>query len=173
MKKLILPSLLFCVSLSILLGSCFSSKTVVKPAPHPPSNPPVVVVEKKESHLPPGQAKKIYGEKSAKDFAPGQQKKRANYPLIIVFNTSMKVIVTEGRRCYKNEDEVVYWEGNDGRYYVDERFVPEEHDKKEYDDWNRNKGQSNKKGNGNGNENGNGNGKGKGKDKDKDKDDRK
>jgi len=71
---------------------------------------------------------------------------------------------------YKNEDEVVYWEGNDGRYYVDERFVPEEHDKKEYDDWNRNKGQSNKKGNGNGNENGNGNGKGKGKDKDKDKD---
>jgi hypothetical protein len=29
--------------------------------------------------LPPGQAKKIYGEKSAKSFAPGQRKKTYNY----------------------------------------------------------------------------------------------
>ena len=29
-------------------------------------------------NLPPGQAKKIYGEKSAKDFAPGHQKKNYN-----------------------------------------------------------------------------------------------
>jgi len=27
-------------------------------------------------HLPPGQAKKMYGQKSAKAFAPGQQKKQ-------------------------------------------------------------------------------------------------
>ena len=161
MKKLILPSLLFFSISSILLVGC-SSKTVVRTTPPPPP-PPVVVVEKKESHIPPGQAKKMYGEKSAKDFAPGQQRKRANCPLIIVFNTSMKVTITEGRKWYKNEDEVVYWEGVDGRYYVDERYMPEQYDKKDYDDWNKNKGNSNKKGKGNGH----------GKDKDKDDDDRK
>jgi len=142
MKKLILPSLLFSASLGILCAGCYSSKTVVSPSPAPP--PPVVVVEKKESHLPPGQAKKIYGEKSAKDFAPGQQKKQVNksYPLIIVINTGMKVIVTsDGRRCYKNDQEVVYWEGFDGRYYVDNDNLPDQYDKKEYDDWNKNKGQ--------------------------------
>lgn len=30
----------------------------------------------KHGHLPPGQAKKIYGDKSAKRHAPGQQKKK-------------------------------------------------------------------------------------------------
>lgn len=33
------------------------------------------VIISNRSQLPPGQAKKIYGEKSAKRFAPGQQKK--------------------------------------------------------------------------------------------------
>lgn len=31
--------------------------------------------ERRRSNLPPGQAKKVYGEKSARDFAPGHQKK--------------------------------------------------------------------------------------------------
>jgi hypothetical protein len=30
----------------------------------------------KGGHLPPGQAKKLYGDKSAKKYAPGQRKKR-------------------------------------------------------------------------------------------------
>lgn len=33
----------------------------------------------RHSHLPPGQAKKVYGEKSAKRFAPGQQKKKKGH----------------------------------------------------------------------------------------------
>jgi len=40
-------------------------------------------------NLPPGQAKKIYGEKSAKRFAPGQRKKvqKDNWPYISPANT--------------------------------------------------------------------------------------
>lgn len=34
---------------------------------------------KKQQLLPPGQAKKIYGTKSAKPFAPGQQKNKSNF----------------------------------------------------------------------------------------------
>ncbi|WP_326461136.1 hypothetical protein [Chitinophaga sp.] len=34
------------------------------------------VTTRDPNRLPPGQAKKIYGTKSAKPFAPGQQKKR-------------------------------------------------------------------------------------------------
>lgn len=36
----------------------------------------VVKVPKKVIHVPPGQAKKMTGSKSAKPFAPGQQKKK-------------------------------------------------------------------------------------------------
>ena len=39
-------------------------------------NTPVIVTN--GNNLPPGQAKKIYGEKSAKRFAPGQRKKTRN-----------------------------------------------------------------------------------------------
>jgi len=163
-------SKLFPPTLSILsfafLISC-ASKVAVKTAP-PPAPPPVVVVEKQETHLPPGQAKKIYGEKSAREFAPGQQKKHGSYPMIVVINTRMKVTISNGRRCYRSENDVVYWEGNDGRYYVDERLVPEHYDKKEYDEWNKNKGKQHDADDDQGNGNGNGKGHGKGK---KDKDD--
>jgi len=167
MKKLIVPGL--SVFSIILLVSCYSRTIVRTTPPPPPAPPPVVVVEKKESHLPPGQAKKIYGEKSAKDFAPGQQKKRGGYALIVVINTGMKVTIMDGRRCYRNDDEVIYWEGIDGRFYVDERFIPEHYDKKEYDEWNKNKGKTHGKRNDDDQgENGNGHGKGK-KDKDDDR----
>ncbi len=45
--------------ISIVLFSCRSSRHTHK------------------SSLPPGQAKKVYGHRSAKAFAPGQQKKKA------------------------------------------------------------------------------------------------
>ncbi len=47
----------------IIAGMLFGSCVVHK---HPPPRP---------GKLPPGHAKKVYGTKSAKPFAPGQQKK--------------------------------------------------------------------------------------------------
>ena len=35
-------------------------------------------IRRHRTNLPPGQAKKLYGAKSAREFAPGQQKKRYN-----------------------------------------------------------------------------------------------
>lgn len=37
---------------------------------------PVLVVDSKPKTLPPGQAKKVTGSQSAKQYAPGQQKKK-------------------------------------------------------------------------------------------------
>ena len=37
---------------------------------------PVVVVDSKQKQAPPGQVKKMTGSKSAKAYAPGQQKKK-------------------------------------------------------------------------------------------------
>lgn len=138
MKKLILPQFLFLTILISTLSGCYSSRVVTGPPPPP------VVVEKNPSHLPPGQAKKIYGEKSAKDFAPGHQRKQeyASYPLIVVYSTGMKIIINGGRRCYRNNDDIIYWEGSDGRFYIDDGYLPQQYDKKEYDEWKKNKGQS-------------------------------
>ena len=102
MKKYILPAL----AVVIFLASCSSTKYPTDPntypypdgrsyprqGPYPKSNPnePVVVdrqgrvitrdgrVIGNTRNLPPGQAKKIYGSKSAKVYAPGQRKKVYN-----------------------------------------------------------------------------------------------
>ena len=95
MKKLIPPAC-FLRGLSIY-RELLQQKTKLS-SPPPPSHPPVVVVKKKESHLPPGQAKKIYSEKRQKTLHPANKQRIVP---IIVFNTSMKVIVTDGRKCYK------------------------------------------------------------------------
>jgi hypothetical protein len=55
------------LTLSITLGSC-SHKVVV--------NGPVYHPEHKKNSLPPGQAKKVNGDQSAKAYAPGQVKKQ-------------------------------------------------------------------------------------------------
>jgi hypothetical protein len=58
------------LSCTIIFSAC-SSTTIVKV-----KNPPPGQVKKAESgKVPPGQAKKATGSKSAKEFAPGQQKK--------------------------------------------------------------------------------------------------
>lgn len=59
--KLILV-LLVVVMTGITASSCRSTRVYPKPGVG-------------NSGLPPGQAKKIYGDKSAKKYAPGQQKK--------------------------------------------------------------------------------------------------
>src|SRR6185436_1341855 len=102
--------------LLVLLGfaSCRSAKNS---SPTPPvKEKPVVVVSNPStpSNLPPGQAKKIYGDQSAKSHAPGQQKKRVSkvyYPLIII--RTPDIIVNrydDGRYYYKNPQGYFYWQ---------------------------------------------------------------
>ncbi|MET6998930.1 hypothetical protein [Chitinophaga defluvii] len=56
-----------CIILTALITGIFLSGCV---STHQGGNP---------HGMPPGQAKKVYGTKSAKPFAPGQQKKVKNY----------------------------------------------------------------------------------------------
>ena len=41
-----------------------------------------VIISNKSTGLPPGQAKKVYGQTSAKEFAPGQQKKKGSTTVV-------------------------------------------------------------------------------------------
>jgi hypothetical protein len=145
----------------LIAASCSSSKSSSKKYPYPGSPYPQQPapgekaptdkgpIEKSSSPsttgLPPGQAKKIYGEKSAKVFAPGQRKKLGNkyYPLVIVRTPDIIIVKhTDGRYYYKNADNYIYWKGNDDRFYLDEQYIDEvEYDKGEWNDW-KTKGKS-------------------------------
>lgn len=130
----------------ILLGllsfaaSCRSTRTY----PSYPSRDerPVVVVN--ESHrLPPGQEKKIYGDRSAKNYAPGQRKKygygdnRGYIPLIIIRTPDIVIQpYGKGRYYYRNPQGYYYWQGYDDRYYLDEQYIGRiQYDEREYRDW--------------------------------------
>jgi hypothetical protein len=139
----------------ILLVSCSSSKSSTKKYPFPGSpapqekNPGQQPTDKNggdqnsnaahPTNLPPGQAKKIYGEKSAKVFAPGQRKKQGNhyYPLIVLKTQDIIILRhTDGRYYYKNQDNFIYWKGDDERFYLDEQFLEQiEYDNSELNDW--------------------------------------
>ena len=99
-----------------------------------PTTTQTVHVDGSSGNLPPGQAKKIYGGKSAKAYAPGQRKK---YPLVIVYTTGIVITrYSDGRYYYKNKDGYIYWKGYDGRYYIDEQHLKGmEYDAAEYDEW--------------------------------------
>jgi len=109
-------------------------------------------------NLPPGQAKKIYGGKSAKVYAPGQRKKYAyrRYPLIV--RRTPDIVIrrhNDGRYYYKNPDGLMYWRGYDDRFYLDEKYVRNmEYDQGEYNDW-KYKGKNGNSGQGHGNGHGN------------------
>lgn len=62
----------------------------------PRTNRTSSVIVNNGNNLPPGQAKKIYGEKSAKRFAPGQRKKAYNNNW--QYSTNNK----HGKKVYKN-----------------------------------------------------------------------
>ncbi|MCU0384900.1 MAG: hypothetical protein MUE38_02665 [Flavihumibacter sp.] len=62
--------LLVLIALLFTLASCTRRVVVVNHPPHPRGK------HHKVHRLPPGQAKKIYGTKSARPHAPGQRKKR-------------------------------------------------------------------------------------------------
>lgn len=127
--------------------------------PRYPGNDNPVYNDPNPRNLPPGQAKKIYGGKSAKPYAPGQRKKQGynnyerndgnyrsypndiyktrTYPLIIKRTRDM-IIERDGsgRLYYRHPDGIIYWKGNDDRYYLDERYLSyARYTQKEYDDW--------------------------------------
>jgi hypothetical protein len=65
--KSLKPKFILSLLFFVLMSTCFTSCIV-----HHPRTRTVVI---KQKRLPPGQAKKIYGG-NAKDYAPGQQKKK-------------------------------------------------------------------------------------------------
>ena len=67
MKALFLKTLVI-VLLAVGFASCRAHKPVVTAHPR---------------HLPPGHAKKIYGHRSAKAFAPGQRKKAGTTVIVV------------------------------------------------------------------------------------------
>jgi hypothetical protein len=158
------------VVLMILLAIAAISCKTSRQAPRE-NQPPVVVNTKKPvstEKLPPGQAKKIYGDKSAREYAPGHQKKNGNstnYPLIIIRTPDIVISKhTDGRYYYQNSAGYYYWQGNDDRFYLDEKHLSQvDYSQDQLNDW-KNKGNSNSNSNGNGNGNGNkGNNRGNGK----------
>jgi hypothetical protein len=75
-------------------------------------------------NLPPGQAKKVYGDRSARNHAPGHCKKT-------VVRRPVAVIIIDDRYArqdrygawyYDDKDNYRYWKRPDGRYYLDERY---------------------------------------------------
>lgn len=63
--------ILFLISAFLILGT---SCTIVRPGYYHPSRT-VIIHTNPSGKVPPGQMKKMTGEKSAKNYAPGQQKK--------------------------------------------------------------------------------------------------
>ena len=138
-------------SILIFAASCRSSKptagrTYPRSSPSPNEYPTKTypVVYEETSSLPPGQAKKVYGTKSAKPFAPGQRKKYASVPLIIIRTPDIVIKrYSDGRYYYKNSDGLMYWKGADERFYIDEKHLKDmEYDQGDYNDW-KGKGQKN------------------------------
>lgn len=102
--------------------------------------------ERKAHRLPPGHAKKIYGQKSARAHAPGQQKRYGyrSYPLVIRRSPGMKIGRSRnGKYYYRNGNGFFYRQGYDGRLYLDRRHLSEiEYDQYAYEEW-RSQGRNN------------------------------
>ena len=138
--------------------------------PYPDDRRVVITNDPNPNNLPPGQAKKVYGGRSARPYAPGQRKKQYEYsrrvPLIIIRTPDIRIgRSNDGRYYHRNSDGYTYWQGYDNRYYLDDQYLGKvKYDDKEYKDRyskgkNRiqsNYGQGKGKSNGNGkNNNGN------------------
>ena len=96
--------------------------------------------EDRSTHrLPPGHAKKVYGNKSARSHAPGQRKKygRGTYPLVISARRNMHLSRTrDGRNYYRNSKGFYYWQGYDNRLYLDQQHLSQvQYDSYDYQDW--------------------------------------
>ena len=131
----------------IIAISCRSSRYSTggqyprNPSPQIETSTNTYPVQSNGGNLPPGQAKKIYGDQSAKAYAPGQRKK---CPLVIIHTTNIVINqYIDGRYYYRNTAGYIYWKGDDGRYYLDEKHLKDvEYEEGDYDDW-KFKGQKN------------------------------
>ena len=134
-------------SILIIAISCRSSRPVYEERyppreypSHPPPPPPPVYYPSPQN-LPPGQAKKVYGGRSARPYAPGQRKKYdysyRRYPLIIIRTPDIMIgRYNDGRYYYRNPEGYMYWKGYDNRFYLDERYLNDiGYDENEYNDW--------------------------------------
>ena len=133
-------------SILIIAVSCRSSRPVYE-GRYPPREypsyppPPPPVYYPAPQNLPPGQAKKVYGGRSARPYAPGQRKKYdysyRRYPLII--RRTPDIIIgryNDGRYYYRNPEGYMYWKGYDDRFYLDEKYLNgNRYDENEYNDW--------------------------------------
>ena len=131
MLKILQTASLF--SILIIAVSCRSSRPVYE-GRYPPREypsyppPPPPVYYPNPQNLPPGQAKKVYGDRSAKSYAPGQRKKYGNsyhrYPLIVIRTPDIIISrYNDGRYYYRNPDGYMYWKGYDDRFYLDEKYL--------------------------------------------------
>jgi hypothetical protein len=146
-----------------------TTKRYPYPEPYPEDRRIVVTRDPNPQNLPPGQAKKIYGGKSAKPYAPGQRKKMNTYsyrrvPLIIT--RTPDIIINrnnDGRYYHRNDDGFLYWQGYDKRLYIDKAYLSKiKYDDNEYKEWSNkgktvNSNSSKSKGNSQKNTNGKGN----------------
>ena len=134
-------------SILIIAVSCRSSRPVYEERyppreypSYPPPPPPRVYYPSPQS-LPPGQAKKVYGSRSARPYAPGQRKNYGNayrhYPLVVIRTPDIIIRrYNDGRYYYRNPEGYMYWKGYDDRFYLDEQYLNDNrYDENEYNDW--------------------------------------
>lgn len=133
--------LITALALVITVTSCRSSREFPERR-YPERDRQIVIVER--DRIPPGQAKKIYGDRSARRYAHGHNKRyndygrvRYRYPLIIVRTPDIVIgRYTDGRYYYRNDRNFMYWQGNDGRFYLDDQYLSQvQYDDNEYADW--------------------------------------
>jgi hypothetical protein len=131
-------------SILIVAVSCRSSRPVYEgryPSREYPSYtpPPPPVYYPAPQSLPPGQAKKVYGGRSARPYAPGQRKKYgySRYPLIIIRTPDIRIgRYNDGRHYYRNPEGYMYWKGYDDRFYLDEKYLLDNgYEEDEYTEW--------------------------------------
>jgi hypothetical protein len=112
-----------------------------------PQERPVVIYAPPPQDLPPGQAKKIYGGKSAREYAHRKHGKHGKcytpsygqrgYPLIIIRTPDIVINrYNDGRYYHRNGDGLFYWLRPDNRFYLDEQYINDvQYDEAEYRSW--------------------------------------
>lgn len=135
MNRMKIGQAVFFLGLAVIMVSCGSSRQFPGQSPYPdryPNYPPPprqdgpVVIVTDPHNLPPGQAKKIYGQQSARDFARckrnGHRYCCTHYRPAMVINLpfSRASRYPDGRYFYQDEFGAFYNYGRDGRFYLDE-----------------------------------------------------
>lgn len=139
------PAVILLISGSALLLASCSRRSYPADNRNPneryPNERPVVVYTP-----PPGQAKKIYGDRNARDYAHGKKYRnkryvpvygQRGYPLIIIRTPDIVIFRNNyGQAYYRNRDGLNYWLREDNCFYLDERYIRDvQYDDDEYRRW--------------------------------------